>query len=105
MDKNGTTQFDECENGTVLPVSNFDAVNILNQIGTNSKKLLSSSLSDNSAVSSSSDIESFETLTANSDQSENEQLTQDEIDMQKAIKKMEKLDRILMSKMKHEREV
>ena len=79
---------------------------MLNQIGTNSKKFLSSSLSDNSAVSSSSDTESYETLKPESDIDPLQmQLSQEELDMQKAIKKMQKLDQILMSKMKHEREV
>ena len=86
-----------------MPYSSVNAVNQFSNYELKAKRFLSSSLSDHSGVSSSSDTESTSTV---SDPDKTQiPPTQEEIAMEKALKKMQKLDRILMGKMKEEREV
>lgn len=71
---------------------------------TNSVKTLSSSLSEYSFGSSSSDVECNDVETTEIDAFD-QVASPEQLEMEKAIKKMKKLDHILMGKMKKEREV
>ena len=86
-------------------LSNVRMLNVLNKSETGSMKILSSSLSDNSFDSSDpSDIECNNTENHEVDLVDQIKSSK-QVEIEKAIKKMEKLDRILMGKMKKEREV